>query len=237
MKSRFSEAFAELSSRQKRRSGISWYTLWVNRPSGRVFAAAGSLIGMTPNQMTLLSAVVSAVGIVLVATVAPAVWLGIVVWLLLALGFMLDSADGQLARLTGRGSPAGEWLDHTVDAAKLVAIHSAVLISFYRQPDLGELALLVPLGYQLVAVVLFAGGTLAELLLRGRGEGDQPGSWWRSLALLGADYGVFCLIFTLLGWPSLFFAVYTTFAAVNLLLLGLLLVRWFRRLTGLQPRT
>lgn len=236
MKGQFSKAFAELSSRQKRRGGISYYAAWVNRPAGRAFAAAGSVVGMSPNQMTLLSALVSAVGIVLVAAAVPSIPLGFAVWLLLALGFMLDSADGQLARLTGRGSLSGEWLDHTVDAAKVVAIHSAVLISFYRQGELGDAALLVPLVYQFVAVVLFAGGILAELLLRGQGAEEAPRSTLRSLALLGADYGIFCLIFVLLGWPTLFFAVYAAFAALNAALLALLLVRWFRRLSSISRR-
>ena len=57
---------------------------------------------------------------------------GVVVSLLLILGYALDSADGQLARLLGGGTPEGEWLDHVIDSAKLATIHLAVLVSLYR---------------------------------------------------------------------------------------------------------
>ncbi|WIM73448.1 hypothetical protein QP028_05140 [Corynebacterium suedekumii] len=37
----------------------------------------------------------------------PAVWLGLPVAVLLAAGYLFDSADGQLARLSGRSSKTG----------------------------------------------------------------------------------------------------------------------------------
>ena len=42
--------------------------------------------------------------VALVAVVEPTILLGFVVWAILVLGFMLDSADGQLARLRAGGA-------------------------------------------------------------------------------------------------------------------------------------
>ncbi|OAX67752.1 hypothetical protein A5N15_01010 [Rothia kristinae] len=46
--------------------------------------------------------------------------------LLFALGYAMDSADGQVARVTGASSPGGEWLDHVVDSVRVPAIHLTV---------------------------------------------------------------------------------------------------------------
>ena len=60
----------------------------------------------------------------LVALVAPEPWLGLAVTLLLVIGYALDAADGQLARLLGGGSSSGEWLDHMVDVTKTCVLHA-----------------------------------------------------------------------------------------------------------------
>lgn len=96
--------------------------MFVNRPVGRVIAAGAFTVGLVPNQVSLISAAFTFTGIVLLATVPPSIVLGVVVWLLLAIGYAWDSADGQVARLRGGGSLAGEWLDHVLDSTKLVAL-------------------------------------------------------------------------------------------------------------------
>ena len=66
--------------------------------------------------------------------VPPSVGVGICVALLFALGYGLDSADGQVARVTGASSPAGEWLDHVVDSIRVPSVHMATLLSFLLYP-------------------------------------------------------------------------------------------------------
>jgi phosphatidylglycerophosphate synthase len=155
------------------------------------------------------------------------------VWALLALGFVVDSADGQLARLRGQQSVSGEWLDHVVDTAKFLGIHAAVLVAWARFFDLpGRGWLLVPLAFQAVSVLIFVGGVLTEVILS-RDVGKlppEPVSLLRASVLLFADFGVFCLVFLLLGWPSIFVAAYTFLAAANFVLLIAFLRRWFLRL-------
>ena len=116
----FGAIVRSLASAQKPGRGAPPYSRWINRRLGRLLAAAAYLAGRTPNQVTGLSALMTAIALVLVATVRPALWLGILVAFLLLLGYALDSADGQLARLRGGGTKAGEWLDHVVDAFKIV---------------------------------------------------------------------------------------------------------------------
>ncbi|MGW1429999.1 CDP-alcohol phosphatidyltransferase family protein [Streptomyces sp. NPDC002431] len=231
----------ELRGAQKTARGVSLYSRYVNRPVGRLFAAAAYRIGLTPNHVTLVSAAFTFSGIAAVALVRPSAGLALLVYAALAIGFALDSADGQLARLTGRGGPDGEWLDHVVDCAKMILVHTAVLISFQRYGGVpGTGWLLLPLGFLFTAVLTFCAGLLREQLGRaaarpGAGTGAAaPASRLRALALLPADYGVFCLVFLLLGDRDAFRTGYAVLAAVHTLFLALFLVKWFRELRALR---
>ena len=167
------ETVGQLSRAQKPSAGTPAYSRFVNRRIGRVFAAAAFLGHRTPNQVSLASGFCSLVGIVLIALVRPSLPLALAVTALLVLGYGLDSADGQLARLRGGGSPLGEWLDHMIDSIKIVLLHSAVLISFYRFDAFSnELVLLVPLAYVCMSSVLFFGLILIDQLRRRHG-GDR----------------------------------------------------------------
>jgi phosphatidylglycerophosphate synthase len=217
--------------------GSPAYSRFVNRRIGRYLAAAAYEAGLTPNQVTAVSALCSLSGIVAIATIRPSWWMGIAVALALALGYAFDSADGQLARLRGGGSPAGEWLDHVVDSAKICALHAAVLISFYRFFDLPtEALLLLPIGYQLVDTVAFFAITLNDQLKRLHGGGKLPSvtpSDVRSFLVLPTDYGVLCLAFALLGWQSAFLVGYGGLLAVNVVYLMAALVKWYRTMARL----
>jgi phosphatidylglycerophosphate synthase len=229
----FRSALAELSSAQKSKKGVSLYTRFVNRPFGRVLAAALHRIGAGPNQVTLLSAASTSAGLAVLVTQEPSTAVGIAVAGFLVLGFALDSADGQVARLSGRSSPAGEWLDHVVDAAKMVGVHGCVLVAVWLRAPHEMIWLIIPLAFQLVATVMFAGGTLIDLLTRSlpaRIPDRGPASPVRALALLPADYGVLALCFLLWGLPGVFQTVYALLLAANAVLLVLLLTKWFREL-------
>ncbi|MFJ8844588.1 CDP-alcohol phosphatidyltransferase family protein [Streptomyces cyaneofuscatus] len=232
----------ELRGAQKSAKGVSLYSRYVNRPAGRVLAAGAYRAGLTPNQVTLISALFTYAALAAVALVEPSWTLALLVYAALAIGFAFDSADGQLARLTGRGGPDGEWLDHVVDCGKLVLVHTAVLISFYRFGELPSDAwLLLPLGFQLAAVVTFCAGLLREKLGKAAvagapaGSGAAPVSRVRAVGLLPADYGVFCLVFLLLGAPGAFRAGYAVLAVVHTLFLAAFLTKWFRELRALRP--
>ncbi|WP_193598112.1 CDP-alcohol phosphatidyltransferase family protein [Microbacterium sp. YJN-G] len=244
----FTDALQSLRRAQKTSRGVSLYTRWVNRPLGRVLAAAAATAGLSPNTVTVISAVVTAAGLVTLAVAPVSIGTGIAVAVLLVLGFALDSADGQVARLTGTSSPAGEWLDHVVDAGKMTALHAAVLIALWRNgADAGWLG--VVLAYQLVSVVFFAALTLHPLLQRGErvaagppsGDAGAPSgdagaaaaapSPLRAVGLLPADYGVLAASFVLWGAQPVFLVVYTALFVATTLIAAALSVKWFRSLS------
>jgi phosphatidylglycerophosphate synthase len=231
----FRRAIRDLSAAQKASRGVSLYSRFINRPLGRIFAAASYVLRLSPNQVTATSGVATLLGLVLLVTGNPTVWRGVGVAALLVIGFALDSADGQVARLTGRGSRAGEWLDHVVDAGKLVAVHASVLIVAYRYFSLPIGFLVVPLLFQIVSIVTFVGGELEGHLKKQVAGGEPPRqpSLIRALGLLPADYGVLALSFILAGWHTVFAIVYGLLFLANLGIAGLLLHKWFGNLARL----
>ncbi|MEU6082989.1 CDP-alcohol phosphatidyltransferase family protein [Streptomyces sp. NPDC047108] len=234
----FGAVLRELRGAQKTAKGVSLYSRHINRPAGRVIAAAAYRIGLTPNQVTLVSAAFSFSAVAALAFTPPSWPLALTVYLGLAVGFAFDSADGQLARLRKESSPAGEWLDHVVDCAKITALHAAVLISFYRFFELpGPGWLLLPLGFQFAAVVTFFGGLLTDKLKPKAGATVLPAapSRIRAVALLPVDYGVFCAVFLLLGNERLFLGAYTALFAVHALFLAAFTAKWFRELAAIRP--
>jgi phosphatidylglycerophosphate synthase len=236
------DTLRRLSTAQKGATGAPAYSRFVNRKLGRFLAALAFHARLTPNAVTSVSAVFTAGGIALLALARPSWGIGVAISACLALGYALDSADGQLARLRGGGSPAGEWLDHMVDAVKVSSLHLAVLIGAYRF----ELVprgpwLLVPLGFCVVAAVLFFGTMLNEALRERHGAptraqvtAERP-SVVRSLVVVPTDYGLLCWVFVLLGAPIAFFSVYTLLFAVTAAYLALACGKWFREI-GRLPR-
>ncbi|WP_165956197.1 CDP-alcohol phosphatidyltransferase family protein [Streptomyces hainanensis] len=233
----YGAALERLRGAQKTAKGVSLYSRYVNRPLGRRLAAAGYRLGLTPNQVTVVSAVFSFAGVAGVAALPPSWPLAFGVYAALVLGFALDSADGQLARLRGQSSPAGEWLDHAVDCAKITALHGAVLIAFYRHFELpSDGWLLVPLVFQLAAVLVFFGGLLTDKLKPRRDPGAPAPtpSTPRAVALLPVDYGVMCAVFLLLGDERAFRLGYTALACCYVAFCAAFSVKWFRELSAVN---
>ena len=227
----------QLSTSQKTSKGAPAYSRFVNRKVGRYLAAAAYRAGRTPNQVTAVSAAFSAAAIALVVLVAPSGSLGVAVCALLAVGYAFDSADGQVARLRGGGTPAGEWLDHVVDSAKICALHLAVLVSFYRFGGRSDAELSVPVLWTLVATVSFFVIILNDQIRRAHGTAppvDAQASVLRSLLVAPTDYGVLLLSFLLFGWHDGFLAVYVLLLAANAAFLALALVKWYREIAALS---
>jgi phosphatidylglycerophosphate synthase len=230
----FAAAYQRLRSAQKSTPGAPAYSLYVNRPFGRVLAAAAHQVGLTPNQVTYISAFFSLLGILVLATLPPTWLTGLAVCLALVLGYAFDAADGQLARLRGGGSSVGEWLDHMIDSAKISSLHLAVLIAAYRHFDLPSTAwLLVPIVFTVVSAVHFFGMILVDQLVRisraatgAAAPAKVAPSPVRTLMKIPTDYGVLCLVFLLLGAPIIFFGAYTLLALGSTGYLVLVLGKW-----------
>lgn len=94
------------------------------RRLGIVAARAARAAGLTPNAVSILAGVAGTVGGALLYDEGLAMW----GWLLLVLHGVLDSADGQLARLTRRTSELGRILDGVAGYFTHVAIFVALAL-------------------------------------------------------------------------------------------------------------
>lgn len=238
----FSDSLSRLKAAQKSNKGAPLYSVIVNRPMGRVFAALAHQVGITPNAVTGISACFTLAGIILTASMRPSWPMAVLVMLCLVLGYGLDAADGQLSRLRGTSSMLGEWLDHVADSFKIATLHLAVLVLAFRQWHSGAW-LWVPLGFSAVYVVHFFGMLLTDLLAREhharRGEKKPKGgsgSALMSIAKLPTDYGFLALVFVTLGWKPLFQWLYTLMFVCTAAYTALVLPKWARGIDALDKQ-
>jgi phosphatidylglycerophosphate synthase len=227
-------AYTALARAQKSGANVPFYMRVVNRRLGRLIAAGAAQTRATPNHMTAASFVAFVLGAALLVLVEPGVGAAVASMLLLQAGFAFDSADGQLARLRGTGSAAGEWLDHVVDSARHLIFHLAIMVGLYRFTDVADVVLLVPIGFAVVSTVRFFAQILAEQLAR-RGPAAGPESVPRfgTLIQLPADTGVLNLVVVLWAWTTPFLWAYALVGLLNAVLLAATLVRRYRELVAL----
>ena len=240
-KQTFAETLQQLRGAQKPPHGTPAYSRWVNRPLGRLLAAGCYRLGMSPNQVTLLSAAFTFASIALLVAVRPHPWVSVAIGAGLIIGYALDSADGQVARLRGGGSRAGEWLDHMIDCVKVATMHLAVLVHIYLYwPSPGPWLLLVPVAYAAVDVVLFFGFMLTDQLRRAAAGGTRSveGSLSpvRAVAILPSDFGALALVLGTVAWPTVFFPLYGVMFVGTAALLAAALVKWYRALSALDAQ-
>ncbi|QER87023.1 DUF5941 domain-containing protein [Streptomyces tendae] len=125
------EEAVRLRSAVKARDGF--FTTHCVSPYSRYVARWCARRGLTPNQVTtasLLTALVAA-GCAATGTRAGFVAAGV----LLLASFVLDCADGQLARYSLRYSTLGAWLDATFDRAKEYAYYAGLALGAARGGD------------------------------------------------------------------------------------------------------
>jgi phosphatidylglycerophosphate synthase len=229
----FPAALEALKGAQKPGAGVPAYTRWVNRRLAQVVAAACHVVGLSPNAVTAISAVLSFSGLALMLVIPAVWWLGFLVGGLLAFGYVLDSADGQVARLSKRGGPAGEWLDHVVDSIRTPAIHLVTFLGLSAGTDVAGPILAVPLLFCLLSVGQFMSQILAEQLSGARQPESTAGGVLQSLVLLPTDMGVLCLSFLLWGHPVLFISTYTVLFALGACHAAVSMRRKYSRLAAL----
>ncbi len=225
-------ALASLGQAQKPGGGVPAYTRWINRRLARYAAAAAYSWGWSPNAVTIASAACSAAALTALIWLRPTPALGLFVAVLLALGYLLDSADGQVARLSRSGSKQGEWLDHVVDAIRTPTIHLAVLVALWRWMDAPGWLLMIALLYAIMSVGQFMSQILAEQLAPDRGRPAASGGTARSVLLTPTDMGTLCWMFVLWGFPAVFAAVYTAMFAINTVYSAVSMRRKYQRLAG-----
>ena len=202
---------AELDAAQKPGDGVPAYTRWVNRRGARLVAALAAASGLTPNAVSALSFLLSA----------------------LALGYLFDSADGQVSRVTHAASRTGEWIDHVADAFRSPAIHLSLAVTTVLHSGRPWFAL-VAVVHAWVTSGQFLSQILAEQFVRAAGRKQTRGGTLRSIVLLPTDPGALCWSFLLYGLGAPFRVIYTLLAVIALAHSMLSLTRRYRDLRALD---
>lgn len=122
---------ASIYRESKKKQDINWFTEWVCRPPAAVVVYALRPTPVTPNQVTFASLAVAAGSAAMLALLPGPLWL-IAAIAVFELSFILDCADGQLARARGQASPLGHHLDFLMDELKAMLVFSAVTIRLWR---------------------------------------------------------------------------------------------------------
>ncbi|HLS13035.1 MAG TPA: CDP-alcohol phosphatidyltransferase family protein [Beutenbergiaceae bacterium] len=173
---------------------------------------------MSPNAVSAISFAFSLAGIAILAAAPPTASTAVIATGILALGYVLDSADGQLARLTGTGSAAGEWLDHVLDAGRIPLFHIGVAVSFLLRPDSEALwQSSVALAFAVVGSMRFFAHILSDKLTPKNYSKDSRAPAWQSFAKLPLDVGFVYLAVLALPKVDLFSGVYTALFVVTAL--------------------
>jgi phosphatidylglycerophosphate synthase len=126
------------SSRKKK--DINWFTANVARPPAAIVVWILRNTPITPNQITFGSAIVAAGACAVFAMLPGWAWL-VVAAFVFELSFILDCADGMLARLRKMASPLGHLLDFLMDELKAMLLFGCVAVRLWR--DTGDERLLV----------------------------------------------------------------------------------------------
>ncbi|GAA1676785.1 hypothetical protein GCM10009830_24390 [Glycomyces endophyticus] len=191
----------------------------LDQRGGALFAYAAWRAGLKPTHLTLLNLLVGLATSAAVIAYIPAAKDG-APWWPLALGalvlwhaaYMLDCADGQLARVTGTGSDAGARVDILCD----VAIQASVVAVVVAVADAYTPWLPAWCG------AAFAALWMTNLVTAVMAKEDASVSMVRSTSLavrlvkLVRDYGfVVAVVALALLWPASMAAVMLCFGAVN----------------------
>jgi phosphatidylglycerophosphate synthase len=123
-------AVVDAYRRTRKPKDIFW-NKFVARPLAAVVIVPLARTSVTPNQITLLTLPVFLAGAALIAF-RPG-WGALLAGVgILELSYVLDCADGQLARLKGTSSPVGAHLDFLMDELKAFALVAAVAVRLWQ---------------------------------------------------------------------------------------------------------
>ncbi len=229
-----------------KRNDVNWFTTRIARPPAAVVVYGLRNTRITPNQVTFLAAVVAAVaGGLLVAWPG---WVGLVVAIALyEFSFVLDCADGMLARVRKIASPIGHLLDFLMDELKAMLIYGCVAIRLWRETG-DERLLIVGLAG---LFALAAGISLTSFTRRPEYTGgaakldDDDGPRRRRRGPVGlvigglewaarfvVHYPQYILVCAVANRIDIYFWAY---GAVNVLYFGLTLLKVLRKLGRFAP--
>jgi len=106
---------------------------YFNRPLGRVLSKALTHTAVSPNQVTVVAALIGLASAWFFAEGNYTA--GILGAFLLQLSALVDCVDGELARVMFKESPIGKWLDLGLDQVVHVAVFAAIAIGASRESE------------------------------------------------------------------------------------------------------
>ena len=238
---------SEIYRASKKKKDINWWTEWVCRPPAAVVVYALKDTRVTPNQITFLSFFVAAVAGAMFALLPGHFWL-IAAAVLFELSFVLDCADGQLARVRKESSPLGHLLDFLMDEIKAMLLFGCIAFRlwYFSGDD----------HYQIVglaALFCLASGLSLTSFTRRPEYGAKPPTADGQPANIPKRRGPVGLAITMLELSSRFVVHYTSYiwlcaavnridiyfyayAAVNALYLARIFLAVLLRLGRFRPR-
>ncbi|HEY5926340.1 MAG TPA: CDP-alcohol phosphatidyltransferase family protein [Kofleriaceae bacterium] len=229
----------------KKKKDINWFTEWIARPPGAVVVYFLRNTRITPNQITFISAFVAAGACAMFALLPGWHWL-VAAALVFEFSFVLDCADGQLARLRKIASPIGHLLDFLMDELKAMLLFGCVAVRLWRQTS-DERLLVVGLA----GLFCLAAGIALTSFMRRPEYGAKPVTEDGQPAEVGKRSGPIGTAINGLEWSARFVVHYPqylwlcaavnridiyfwAYAGVNVLYLGMSMAKILLRLGRFQ---
>jgi phosphatidylglycerophosphate synthase len=212
------------------------YTRYVNRYGGRYIAFMAARIGATPNVLSVVSALLTLAAATLIVALGSSESVALVIYICLAMAFIFDSADGQLARASGRMSPAGGFLDHSMDGAKTPLSMATIGLAYHLHATAG-----LTLGGTIwpgIALLTAASWSFTitwqkDAILKTQEDWVQPSFTLAYIARAPFDYGVVLMwIPALVLIPSIATVGFQLFVPVYVAFVIGAFVRSYRRIEG-----
>lgn len=230
----------------KKKQDINWFTEWIARPPAAVVVYLLRNTRVTPNQVTFSSALVAAGACAMFALLPGWTWL-VVAALVFEFSFVLDCADGQLARLRKIASPVGHLLDFLMDELKAMLLFACVTVRLWQ--DTGDERLLV---VGLGGLFCLASGIALTSFMRRPEYGAKAITEDGQPAEVGKRSGPVGLVLNAFEWAARIVVHYPqylwlvaavnridiyfwAYAGVNVLYFGLSFLKIFVRLGRFQP--
>ncbi|MCZ6755657.1 MAG: NTP transferase domain-containing protein [Gemmatimonadetes bacterium] len=124
------EAERQLLSSLNKGGQDGFVSQWINRPLSIRLSKYLVRTGVTPNEITVASFLMSLIGAVFLAAGGYAA--GVLGGLLIQAASVIDGCDGEIARLKGMATPRGAWLDTMLDRYADIAITLAIVTAYVR---------------------------------------------------------------------------------------------------------
>jgi hypothetical protein len=206
-------AVRDIYRSSKKKQDINWFTEHIARPPAAIVVWGLAKTPVTPNQVTFLSMVVCAGAGAMLALLPGHLWL-ILAALVFEFSFILDCADGMLARLRKIASPLGHLLDFLMDELKAMLLFGCVAVRLWR--DTGDDRLLI---VGLAGGFCLASGIALTSFMRRPEYGAKPPTEDGQPAEVGQRRGPIGMALNLLEWSARIVVHYPQYfwlcAAVN----------------------